>query len=409
MYPEVGKPMMNIVFKNNNNRGTYDLESLRGHWAVLNFWSVGCIGCINTFPEDNELAKKFGDTVKYILIGEQDSENIVQAIFKNARKKYDLSSVQSFYDSTLFRYWDIHYVPVVVIVDPNGIVRYITTNVTPIDFSDILINKAPMLTSAIRNFGPNKLFYSNEDSNIWNSNNDASNTLYISKIAKYDTSFPVSFFYDIKHMLREKGYVQMTGFSLAYLYNTAYFGRPTPGLDSPALGKIYPFPIFKVKDSSSLILNFPSKGCYSLMISKPNDKIRDANSYQENMKLLLDSYFGFKSSIKTMNLPYYKLIVIDSNLLRKYKSKGGKKNISGSALKVTYSNVSLAVILRIHDRNFYMLPPFIDESNIHYNVDLAIEGILSDFEEYRKSLREHGLDLVLAHKIMKVVLVVSAN
>src|SRR5258708_179029 len=409
LYPEIGKSLMHITFKNKATTIEPTVD-FKGKWVILNFWWVGCIGCINGFPDDNELAQEFNGKVKYILIGEQDPENSVREIFEAANKTYKLNAIQCFYDSTLFRYWEISNVPVIIVINPEGVIKYITNNISKSDFASILSDGHPMLISARKNLGPHLINNNNNKVHRTMAKCEGDTTaLYSCIIANYDTSFFLSDFYNIEQMIKMNALIQITGFSLGELYSSAYFGVKAPGEDSNTLGKIFPWTVFEVKDSNYLKVNFPSRGYYSFFLQYRQNTEGNAGRYQKTMISELNSFFRYRSSMEERVLPYYRLIVINRNLVNSHRTKGGDTKIVGSLLDLQYYNAPIEIIRNLYGRNFYKMLPLANETNIKFNVDMNLKGVLTNFKDFKRALNANGLDIVLSRKKMKVVILRDAQ
>src|ERR1700730_16597752 len=87
----IGKPCPSYIFENiqNYSKNQVSLSELKGKWLILDFWNNGCLGCVQSFPRINELAKQFAEKVQFILIGNIGNGftlNATQALYEKCKK-----------------------------------------------------------------------------------------------------------------------------------------------------------------------------------------------------------------------------------------------------------------------------------------------------------------------------------
>ncbi|RHM46805.1 TlpA family protein disulfide reductase [Butyricimonas virosa] len=103
-----------------------------GKFIILDFWATFCGPCVKFTPYMNEFAKKFKKDVVFIAIATQSKESVekgikdIQKIKKKTQEKY---TPIEFYQATdpkyeLFNSYQGEGIPMVIIIDPNGIVRW---------------------------------------------------------------------------------------------------------------------------------------------------------------------------------------------------------------------------------------------------------------------------------------------
>ena len=69
-----------------NTAGPIDLRALRGHFVLLDFWTLGCINCMHLIPELRKLEKAWPDELTVIGVhsakfeSERDIKNIQAAV-----------------------------------------------------------------------------------------------------------------------------------------------------------------------------------------------------------------------------------------------------------------------------------------------------------------------------------------
>lgn len=136
---EVGKPMPDFVLNDVHyyNKSSVSLKDFRGKWLMLDFWNRHCYFCIASHPRIDGLQKLISnDKIQIILIGYSGSQYLgksdeveIKLLHEKQRYLHGLS-LPIAYDSTLFHSLDIKPTPYVIIIDPEGIVKGVTTDIS---------------------------------------------------------------------------------------------------------------------------------------------------------------------------------------------------------------------------------------------------------------------------------------
>lgn len=150
-YPVVGQPCPNFSLTNvkDYHKDRISLEDFKGKWLILDFWSEGCVSCIKSFPKINEIQQEFSNEIQFLLVGipnSRDSEAIQKLYSKHQQKL--MLDIPIVFDTTLAQRFHVRTVPHLVVVDPNGVVKYITTMVNREEVQKIINNENPALLQA---------------------------------------------------------------------------------------------------------------------------------------------------------------------------------------------------------------------------------------------------------------------
>lgn len=105
---------------------------MKGKFIVLDFWATFCGPCVQFTPKMNEFAKKFSKDAVFIAIGTQTVKQIKEGIkqIKEVKAKAGEPYVPiEFYQATdpeyeLFNAFMLEGIPSVIVIDPQGIVRW---------------------------------------------------------------------------------------------------------------------------------------------------------------------------------------------------------------------------------------------------------------------------------------------
>jgi thiol-disulfide isomerase/thioredoxin len=104
------------------------LAGLRGKVVFLDFWTFGCVNCMNTRPHFRRIYQRFGDNAGFVMIGlhtpefpyERNPENVRRAVLgHDLRYPIGLDS-----HNTTWKLYGNHYWPRQAIIDREGKIRY---------------------------------------------------------------------------------------------------------------------------------------------------------------------------------------------------------------------------------------------------------------------------------------------
>lgn len=418
--PEVGKPMPDFKLDNITHYKLKEasLEDFKGKWLFLDFWFPGCVTCIKSFPKVSAFHEEFKDQALFLLIGVNSQEFWgINNLYERLRKKQNLK-MASAYDSVLVKRWSIHSMPHIIIVDPKGIVRHITGG------RDMTSDKIrDMIAGRDVSFYPKDINQSEFDAEAFT---DASNTrkeisdklLYRSVLTKWDGEKQAAT--DIESYLKYVGPgIQVSMLTLATLYKLAYIGKDSWSMRKDSLfGRVYPNLVLEVSDSSLFEYDFQfevGKGTYNYSLTVSKDKatpVHIMNIMQQELK----NVFGFEVSIETRAMPVWKFITTDPMKLKKLRSEGGEFFFDGgggiysdgiagfTARNFPFRSFLYLMTRHINDGQI----PFINETGMDessFNIDITIDALLSDRDQVRKALQQHGMDFVKGEKEMKVIVI----
>jgi peroxiredoxin len=100
---------------------TWHLEALRGKTVVLNFWALGCAGCITELPVLNSMADSIGRDTNFVFISLLLDSG---AAASKAMKTYYMRYHQVISAGKQHAQYHITCFPTHILIDPRGIVRY---------------------------------------------------------------------------------------------------------------------------------------------------------------------------------------------------------------------------------------------------------------------------------------------
>ena len=406
--PEVGKMMPDFAFskvKHFGNKKHVSRDDFRGKWLMLDLWSVTCTACVQTFPKINDLQNEFADKVQFFLVGQtgKDNENIERLFEKVSRNKsLDLPIA---FDSTTFIAWDVESVPHIYIIDPAGLLRFI------VDGRDFTPEKIRALVEEKQiSFFPKRRYADMPKFNLTNVLGEdelVTGSVLTRWSRQRQGGYGIDYFVRNKQLWKDGWSVGCA--PLFWLFNLAYFGKDLWGIwDNDFYGKISVKPILELSDSSAFDFDFThdvGKGIYNFSVKLPDERV-SRHAILTELQKCLQNAFGYSASIEMRERPVWKLIAIKE--VAKLKTKGETPLIedeagTGYTLKNQDVRTLLAAIQSyLHNEDWL---PFMDETGISGNIDIALDADLTSFEGVRKELQRHGLDLVKAKRRMKVLVI----
>ncbi len=207
---------------------------------------------MKAFLKINEIQNRYGDKLQYFLVGLNDAENgkDIEKMYERLRKKYNLVLPVA-YDSVLVSKWDIHSMPYILIVDPEGIVRQITGG------RDLTLERIGRMLD-----GEKVMFYE-KDPKIkeYDPNLSGKELLFRSVLSKWNGQQQAAYvkIEDCPTIQTEQSFkVYMV--TLEWLYNYAYLGTldwsGSINRRNPLYGSFYPHPILNLLDSSKFQADF---------------------------------------------------------------------------------------------------------------------------------------------------------
>lgn len=403
--PTIGQQIPGFSFENlySYQTRTASATGLRGKWLVLEFWAPFCTTCIKQFPTINEIHNKLKGELNWIMIGVVDNQynKDTREFYTRVKSKMQLGMPYT-YDSTLYKKWKVHGIPTILIVDPNGIVRYQTNG------EDITVEKMKMLVenkpvtfstgrSARPSFDPNAVqpeTISQSKLTRWNGEAQSSG----SRIVLGD-----------KTKLEKETY-SASMVSLKSLYSVAYIGRSFWLISDSLYTKVFPSPILQLKDSSNFKSDFKTgEGLYNYFV-----KLGSApSSSEEVMKVLqedLQRSFGYVASIEERSVPVYKLVE-GPGAANKLNTKGGPQRLpdGNSMLGFSASNFPKSRLLPM--LTFYLeseeeLLPFFEQiPTVPQYIDVDVDGDLTTLDGVRNAIKKYDLQIIKTTAIMKVIVI----
>src|SRR5690554_1257987 len=147
-YPRIGEkcPDFLLTGVEQFDKAEVTLDDFKGKWLILDFWGEYCVACIRAFPKMNKIQQTFSNNVQVLFIGiPYKDPNTIKNLYESHRKKLNLQ-IPIVFDNNLADQFAVRTYPHLVVVDPEGIVRYITLSLSKENVQDIIDGKEVTLT-----------------------------------------------------------------------------------------------------------------------------------------------------------------------------------------------------------------------------------------------------------------------
>ncbi|MET7000696.1 peroxiredoxin family protein [Chitinophaga defluvii] len=443
--PKVGDTIQNHSFKEVRNfpNNVKSISDFRGKWLVIDFWSMNCSGCIQGFPVMDKLQQQFKGQVQVIMAANvnpirKGSLASHLRLFELQSKSHNLTVAFEF-DSLFAKQMNMnnHLVPVIFVIDPSGVVRTKGYKMDSLTLSNIIKGekvtyklssadhvakgynyKLPLMTNGIQANGDlDTNFVFRSLLAIWNENTSEANC------HGFDDSKKALF----------KGRAEALGFDLGGLLRIAYTGKPSwgPGdslyvqLSQDVINETNRRNLLDGKylqiDTAGIDYNKKRKiigvNMFSYSIINKNPGTTKAQLRQSMLKDV-EGYFNIETKIEKRKVKVWKLVIIDSNLSKNLRSKGGQSEMllkgitDGEGYRLTNYSIDQIVInsllllpIRSIDQSNHYTPIIINATGINFNIDLNLHANMYDLNSVRKSLNNFGLDLVPAEDFINAIVV----
>lgn len=109
------------------------LADFRGKFVVLDFWASWCRDCVKDIPDMKALVGKYAsDNIVFVGVSlDTDRRRLETMIGEKGIDWLQLCDLKG-WDSPVGKAYDIHWIPTVVIVDPEGKILLVSKTLQPV-------------------------------------------------------------------------------------------------------------------------------------------------------------------------------------------------------------------------------------------------------------------------------------
>lgn len=372
-------------------------KDYKGQWLVLDFWTRGCLTCIQSFPKLEQLRKETNGEFKLILVGRNDVrfnagiENIYERFRADWFLKMDIA-----FDTTIFKRYGVTVTPAMVVINPEGKVAYAkvgTTGMSAKFLRNLMAGKEEKpTTDPIVETRPVRV---NHDS--------VSKVPHQSKLLPLNPGHQPTNRPELVQPLETDSFYH-SPVDLGRLYLMAYFGRSGWGPIAPLAGHTWEKPILEMADTSAFIAEYGKvPGNYSYMLRMPVG-LRKQPEMMQALQADLQLWFPYRASIETRTFPVLELVVLPKVDKKQFRTKTEKLYVKGSPISYTFQNAPMSRFMAVL-RNYLSKQVIVDATGIDFPIDLELDANLLEPASVAQALRSLGLDLVPANRPLKVLVI----
>lgn len=364
---KTGDKFPNLIIRGlfNEPSDSMDLLSIKSKLIILDFWGIGCVSCLKSFPKLDSIQRHFKDDVQIILINKESKDSTLRYLAKLKHLRIPQNVPFLFGDTTLHRLFPHDFVPHVVWLDSNKTIVSVTygQNTTIANIRNYLQHKPLVMLEKKDTVNKER-----KESELWLAQTALnSNALpYYSYIAKFipgthggsgiGSNVPAG---PITQIYIEGGTIlefYTTAFAEWYKYPFILHSN------SVELNVSNPSKYLPPKDINQLIPWIVKNG-YSYGLRVPDDK---APQFFNFMKNDLNRYFGLKARIAKKKISCITVCSIRQPLIRKDHAQEDTLNY----LHMPWSRLSWQIKMRL---DFDGSPePFINLCDKKLDFDVSI-------------------------------------
>lgn len=411
-YPQIGKACPNFTLNNVEHfqKSTITLSDFKGKWLILDFWTEYCVSCIESFPKLNAIQEEFKDDIQIVLLGKPRGDpQKIRNLYETHRLQKNLN-LPVVYESALSDRFGVPANPFIVIVDPNGIVRYITSGFNRIHIEELLNNGTTTLKRSYTKFDVRAQDYYNRDIPLLIANNggDESSYLFRSVLTEFNE------FQKLRHSTIGNSHrLEMLGFDLTEMYKYAWgnFINSVYSTDSTKYGKIWTDLIFETADTAIFKGDLALKENLFSYSAHVTDRYLElfGNKKFDLRQVLRDDLsacFPYIASIEKRIMPCNYLVIDKADLAKLSTNSNeytfewiGGKGAGFKARKIPIIQLRNQLSAALgYSKN---IPLIYNGENIL--IDIDIQSIY--YEDRIKELNKLGFSIVRGEKEMDVIVI----
>jgi uncharacterized protein (TIGR03435 family) len=416
-YPRVGDTLADHTFTDLKNYGgkSLSIKEFRGKWLILDVWDVHCVSCVRKMPGMDSLEQRFKDKLKVVIVGISDEKYRKNEydIVDDMIRRYKLKSTFA-HDKSIQEICDINSVPMMLVVNPDGIIVEKTMGVNSEQFTALLNGEKVKFDRAYSASEP-------IESNTYKINiplltsgapaNGGNDTGFVfrSVLTKPTDGMPYVMEFDTTNeaskKLIQQGRVEILHGHLKDLYFAAYFGvNRLWKFDDRRYDTLYPNFVWNAKAKLDL------KSLWAYSLSAPATK-SNSESLMKMMRNDLENYFGVKARTEIRKVPVYYMEVDDKvkfNTLKAVNSEG-KMVHRMEFTKMHFENCPMYIFSRVLSWYMKLDIPVFNNSDYNGKITMDFISTMADPQNVRDNLKNYGLKLTKGEKEMKVVVIEDFN
>jgi thiol-disulfide isomerase/thioredoxin len=405
---KIGDPAPAFAFNKllNYPKSALKLTDFKGKILILDFWSTGCVSCIDSWPKLLKLQEQYKDKIQIVLVNSLQDEKMISPLLKRWEKNFGqkMNLPIAYGEKAIESLFPHQTVPHVVWIDPQGMVKYISggSYLNAETIQGMLDGKAMRIYEKTDQYMEDIKF--SKPLFVNGNGGTGDQVVYSSVISKYVPGIMGTRFFNNK-----KNYSAgaLTNASLVRMFRDL-FGR---GVDKYGTQLLYPYAriILKTADTASLV-SFVN-GVFSFdnlhTIQFLSQKKMSEDKIKQRMIADLELYFQVKTAGARQKM---KALVISRSSSAVTTYTEGKRMVSTANSRVALNKVTFQEFLNqllSNTQHWYEFPyPVVDETGI--TAELGNISFDTDFSNYRlmsKQLEKHGFKFTIEEREVDVLVI----
>ena len=358
-----------------------DLSKFKGKLLIIDFWATFCIPCIKGMPEQERLARLFGEELNIVSVT-PEGEKLVSAFYSSERNPVGKAFISIVGDKDLNGLFLHNKIPHLVWIDKQGMVRNTTEGDVLTEENISAALSETLSLTPLHYIYPNTVLMMDENPKGMQS----FNLLIKGKIPGISNS-----------MVRSNG--SNTGLiifnhPLRWIYSVlaraefAWFSDQRIKLDFPDVAG-FNNPSLKTEDLWTV--DFWTPTAKSALLKKLAMKYLNENS-------------GYSAAVKVTNTAVYKLQYAPGKATRALKTIGGQPASMGFHKGSRFINQPIANLVNDIQDCTFIKNPVLNDTGLLFNVDLELSEV-RDLANLNAMLNPYGLLLVAGHQDLEMLVI----
>ncbi len=382
---------------------TLSLEDAKGKWLVLAFWAPTNNASMLMIPRLESMQERFAEKFLIIPVAIEFRRGTRRMKIECDGVHDDTWLIPFAIDSTLYKEWDVLDVPEVYIIDPGGVLRFITDGS---DLNSLALEKMLKRESVHLATGSPEPSKFTLDKIAPVEGVFAGSSLAYATREKPDEGSPLDCLDRVSSQHKAMEW-SVSAQPLTTLYMYAYFGRIRWTMSDTAFyGKYWNEVLVEANNKSQfnydLSGNWP-KNAFNYAIASRGGLTGEMVS--TDLKRMLDGAFRYAVTIEVREMPVMQLIVGDKQKMR--VAKTGTKGViteTNGTVKIQNCAVNELVRIIIAHRPSGVSEPIVDKTGIHQGMNMTLKD-WTTLAGLKRALAKAGLDLIPGKQEMSVLII----
>lgn len=390
---KIGDQIPDFKFTNvlNNNGEPIRISDYKGKLLILDFWATWCAPCIASFPRLDSLDKAFGDQLAIIPVT-YEKVKPVENLFNRMESIKHIRKPMIVEDNILRSIFPHKILPHYVWIDQDGKVLAFTepSEITAENIREILDSKEPVLNQR----DMTKLTLHLEESFFESDIIKPETLLFQSSLSGFVEglmgAYKVHFNKENKVeriIVNNMGLLQL--YKMAYSELKSTFPQNQLRIEVQNIDRIHSDAVGQAYTDWKKRSN---AFCYELTLS---EGFRDSpfEIMREDLKRFFPQY---TAELNMEDVDIWALIITDEEKALRLKSSGGESFMMDSYSEISLKNKKVNWLTTVLNTKYLqgLEASLIDKTGLKENIDILLQGNMTDIESIKKALVEYGLDII---------------